>query len=126
MEGHRDDSRLRLLLVTDHRGAGDALAAHLSRHGFDVVARACTPGEAAEAVRTVGVDVALVDGDVACGWRAVVQAVAEPLGRHRVAVLSAYWGQQERSDARRCGIGAAILKAASGAALAGQLRALAA
>jgi len=126
MDASVDSRRLRLLLVTDHRAAGDALAAHLSRHGFEVVARASTPAEAADALRDVAVDVALVDGDVACGWRGVVQALDGLLGRRRVAVLSSYWDQQGRNDARRCGIGAAILKAVTGAALAGQLRALAA
>ncbi len=125
MDAH-DDSTLRLLLVADHQAAGDALATYLSRHGFEVVARASTPAEAAAALRSVSVDVALVDGDVACGWRAVVQALAEPLGRRRVAVLSSYWGQQERTDARQCGIGAAILKAVAGPTLTGALRSLAA
>lgn len=118
--------RFSLLLVSDHRAAGDALADYLTRHGFDLVARASTPAEAAAAVRATHVDVALVDGDLAGGWRPVVQALADPLGRGRIAVLSSYWGQRERSDARTCGIGAALLKRIAGPNLAGQLRALAA
>lgn len=126
MDGPRDDAPLRLLLVSDHRAAGDALVAHLSRHGFEVVVRASTPDQAAAAARSTEIDIALIDGDVACGWRPVVQALAEPLGRRRIAVLSSYWGQQERQDATRCGIGAALLKRIAGSTLAGQLRSLAA
>ena len=126
MDGAPEEPPLRLLLVSDHRAAGDALTAYLSRHGFIVVARASTPAAAAAAAGSSGIDVALIDGDVACGWRPVVAALADPLGRHRIAVLSSYWGQQERSDATRCGIGAALLKRIAGSALAGQLRALAA
>ncbi len=121
----RAETRLRLLLVSDHRAASDALAEYLGRHGFDIVARAATAAEAAAAVRSTSIDVALIDGDLAAGWRAVVQAVAEPLGRNHIAVLSSYLGQQERTDARRSGVGAALLKRVAGANLAGQLRALA-
>ncbi len=120
------DLRPRLLLVSDHPAAGDALADYLARHGFEVVARASNAEQAEAAARATPVDVALVDGDLAAGWRPVVQALAEPLGRARIAVLSSYWGQQERSDARRSGIGAALLKRVAGPVLAGQLRALAA
>ena len=120
------ETRPRLLLVSAHRAAGDALAESLTRHGFDVVARAATPAEAAAAARDTHIDVALVDGDLAGGWRPVVQALADPLGRGRIAVLSSYWGQRERSDAKTCGIGAVLLKRVAGRILAGQLRALAA
>ncbi len=118
------DLRPRLLLVSDHRTAGDALAGYLARHGFEVVARASNAEQAAAAARATLLDVALVDGDLAAGWTSVVQALAEPLGRSRIAVLSSYWGQQKRSDARRCGIGAALLKRVAGPILARQLRAL--
>lgn len=121
----RAETRLRLLLVSDHRAAADALAEYLGRHGFDIVARAATAAEAAAAVRSTSIDVALIDGDLAAGWRSVVQAVAEPLGRNHIAVLSSYLGQQERTDARRSGVGSALLKRVAGANLAGQLRALA-
>ena len=121
-----DDRRLRLLLVSDHRAAGDALTEYLTRHGFDIVARAANAAETAAAVRSMPIDVALVDGDLAAGWRTVVHAVSEPLAHNRIAVLQSYWGQQEWLDARRCGIGATLLKRIAGPNLAGQLRALAA
>ena len=121
-----DDRRVRLLLVSDHRAAGDALTEYLTRHGFDIVARAANASEAAAAVRSMVIDVAMVDGDLAAGWRSVVRAVSEPLEHNRIAVLSSYWGQQERLDARECGIGATLLKRIAGPNLAGQLRALAA
>jgi DNA-binding NarL/FixJ family response regulator len=118
--------RPRVLLISDHVAAGDALAGYLVRNGFDVVGRASNPATAAAVARATPVDVALIDGDLAGGWRSVVQALADPLGRGHIAVLSSYWGQRERSDARRCGIGAALLKRISGPGLAGELRALAA
>ncbi len=117
---------LRLLLVSDHRVAGDALSEYLSRHGFEVVARVSSAAEAAAVVRQTRIDVALVDGDLRSGWRSVVNAVADPLEHGRIAVLSSYWDQQERLDARRCGVGATLLKRLSGSSLVGQLRALAA
>ncbi len=121
-----DRARPRLLLVSDHRAASDALAEYLTLHGFDVVARASNATEAARAVRDVPVDVALVDGDLPAGWLAVVCALTDTLGQHRIAVLSSYWGERERRDARECGIGATLLKRIAGPILAGQLRALAA
>lgn len=121
-----DEQRLKLLLVSDHRVASDALTEYLSRHGFEVVARATTPAEAAAAVHASAIDVVLVDGDVAAGWRSVVRAVGDPPQRRHIAVLAAYWDQQARLDAQRCGVGATLLKRVAGSCLAGQLRALAA
>ncbi len=90
---HSYDRRVRLLLVvSDHRAAGDALTEYLTRHGFDIVARAANAAEAAAAVRSTPIDVALVDGDLAAGWRTVVRAVSEPLEHNRIAVLQSYWG----------------------------------
>ncbi|MDA8203847.1 MAG: hypothetical protein M0Z49_14020 [Chloroflexi bacterium] len=121
-----DHTRPRLLLVSDHRAAGDALAEYLTLHGFDVVARASNASEASRAARATEIDVALVDGDLSAGWTPVVSALADTLGRNRIAVLSSYWGERERRDARECGVGATLLKRIAGPILAGQLRALAA
>ncbi len=122
----RDPRRPRLLLVSDHRAAGDALAEYLTLHGFDVVARASNASDAACAARETAIDVALVDGDLSAGWTTVVRLLADNLGRNRIAVLSSYWGERERRDARECGVGATLLKRIAGPILAGQLRALAA
>lgn len=116
---------MRLLLVSDHRAAGDALTAYLERHGIEVVARVTTPGAAAEAAAMLSPDVALVDAEVACGWRPVVVTLGSVLNSHRIALLSSYWSQHERREATRTGIGATILKRVTGGALALQLRSLA-
>ncbi len=126
MSGPEATAPLRLLLVSDHRAASDALTSYLSRHGFEIVARVATPVDAADAARWARPDVALVDGEVACGWRPVVEALEASLGRQRIAVLSAYWSQQEQQHADRWGVGATLLKRVASATLALQLRSLAA
>jgi len=126
MTGTDASAPLRLLLVSDHRAASDALTSYLSRHGFEIVARVSSPAGAAEAAEWAHPDVALVDGEVACGWRAVVAALEISLCRQRIAVVSAYWTQREQQDADRSGVGATLLKRIASAALALQLRSLAA
>ncbi len=126
MSGTDATAPLRLLLVSDHRQASDALTSYLSRHGFEIVARVASPEEAAAAACWSHPDVALVDGELACGWRPVVDALESSLGRQRIAVVSAYWSRQEQQDADRSGIGATLLKRIASAALALQLRSLAA
>lgn len=117
---------VRVLVVSGHPVASGALVAHLSRHGFEVVATAGNALCAAEAAMRLQPDVALVDADIAGGWRAVVAALEGAMARQRIAVLAAYWSQQERLDATSRGIGATLLKRVDDRTLAGQLRSLAA
>ncbi len=114
----------RLLIVSQHRAAADALSDHLSRHGFVVVARATCAGTAAHEVRDARPDVVLVDADVPGGWRPVVAALDGLLDRGRIAVLAAYWRSDEQREAIASGIGATLLKHLDGSALARRLRAL--
>ncbi len=114
----------RLLIVSQHRAAADALSDHLSRHGFVVVARATCAGTAAHEVRATRPDVVLVDADVPGGWRPVVTALDGLLDRGRIAVLAAYWRADEQREAVASGIGGTLLKHLDGSALARRLREL--
>lgn len=126
MKPRAEVGAVRLLLVSDHHATGDALTAYLERHGIEVVARVATPRAAAEAAQLLRPDVALVDAEVSCGWRSVVVTLGSVLNSHHIALLSAYWSQQERREASRTGVGATILKRVAGGALVLQLRSLAA
>ena len=117
---------IRLLVVSGHPVAAGALSAHLSRHGFDVVASVSDARAAAEAAARLTPDIALVDADTSDGWRSIVAALEGALSHQRIAVLAAYWSQQERRDANLRGIGATLLKRVDDRELAGQLRLLAA
>jgi DNA-binding NarL/FixJ family response regulator len=112
----------RLLIVSQHRAATDALCDHLSRHGF-IVARASCESAAREAA-TARPDVVLLDADVAGGWRPMVAALSDLIPADRIAVLAAYWHADEQREAVASGIGGTLLKHLDGSALARQLRAL--
>jgi DNA-binding NarL/FixJ family response regulator len=114
----------RLLIVSDHVAASDALAAHLGRHGFTVVGEVRSPASAALAARTCAPDLVLVDGAIRGGWRAVANALEGVLPRQRIVVLAAYLGADEAREARDAGIGATILKHVEGGSLASRLRAI--
>ncbi|HEX8939183.1 MAG TPA: 2-oxoacid:acceptor oxidoreductase family protein [Candidatus Limnocylindrales bacterium] len=114
----------RLLIVSQHRAAAEALSDHLSRHGFVVVARATCGGTAAHQVRATRPDVVLVDGDVPGGWQQVVTALDGLLDRGRIAVLASYWRSDEQREAVASGIGGTLLKHLDGSALARRLREL--
>jgi pyruvate-ferredoxin/flavodoxin oxidoreductase len=112
----------RLLIVSQHRAATEALCDHLSRHGF-AVAQATTETAAREASANCP-DVVLVDGDVPGGWRPVVSALRDCIPAGRIAVLASYWHADEQREAVASGIGGTLLKHLDGSALARQLRAL--
>jgi pyruvate-ferredoxin/flavodoxin oxidoreductase len=119
------DSRLplrRLLIVSQHRAATEALSDHLSRHGF-IVAQATCDSAAREAAADRP-DVVLLDADVPGGWRPVVAALRDLIPAERIAVLASYWHADEQREAVASGIGGTLLKHLDGSALARQLRAL--
>lgn len=115
----------RLLLVSDHRAASEALRVHLAHHGFSIVAHARSAGGAADAVRGECPDVVLIDAAVLGGWQEVVAALDGLVAKDHIAVLAAYWSTDARRAATRTGIGATLLKRVEGAELANRLRALA-
>jgi pyruvate-ferredoxin/flavodoxin oxidoreductase len=112
----------RVLIVSQHRAATEALCDHLSRHGF-VVAQASCESAAREAA-TARPDVVLLDADVAGGWRPMVAALRDLIPVGRIAVLASYWHADEQREAVASGIGGTLLKHLDGSALARQLRAL--
>jgi len=112
----------RLLIVSQHRAAADALCDHLSRHGF-VVAQASSESAAREAA-TARPDVVLLDADVSGGWRPIVAALRDLVPADRIAVLASYWHADEQREAIAGGIGGTLLKHLDGSALARQLREL--
>jgi DNA-binding NarL/FixJ family response regulator len=116
----------RLILVSDDPAASEALAVHLTRHGFVLVGQVRSAEAARIAARYTEPDVVLVDAAISGGWRAVVEALDGVLESGRIAVLASYWGADERQEAAESGIGAAILKAVEGGALALRLREIAA
>jgi DNA-binding NarL/FixJ family response regulator len=120
----RPDMVRRLLIVSDHLAASDALAAHLGRHGFVVVGEVRSARSAALAARTCDPDLVLVDGALRGGWRAVAEALDGVVPRSRIVVLEAYLGADEARNARDAGIGATILKHVEGGSLASRLRAI--
>lgn len=112
----------RLLIVSDHVAASDALAAHLNRHGFAVVGEVRSARSAALAARTCNPDLVVVDGAVRGGWRAVAEALDGVMPRCRIVLLTAYLGSDEVRAAREAGLGATILKHVEGGTLASRLR----
>jgi pyruvate-ferredoxin/flavodoxin oxidoreductase len=112
----------RLLIVSQHRAATEALCDHLSRHGF-IVAQASCEAAAREAA-AAHPDVVLLDADVAGGWRPVLAALRDLVAAERIAVLASYWHADEQREAVASGIGGTLLKHLDGTALARQLRAL--
>ena len=112
----------RLLIVSQHRAATEALSDHLSRHGF-TVAQASSDSAAREAA-SVRPEVVLLDADVSGGWRPVVAALRDVVPPGRIAVLASYWHSDEQREAVASGIGGTLLKHLDGSALARQLRAL--
>jgi pyruvate-ferredoxin/flavodoxin oxidoreductase len=113
----------RLLIVSQHRAATEALCDHLSRHGFSIVAQA-TAETAARDCEASSPDVVLLDADVPGGWRPVVAALRDCIPPERIAVLASYWHADEQREAVASGIGGTLLKHLDGSALARQLRAL--
>jgi pyruvate-ferredoxin/flavodoxin oxidoreductase len=113
----------RLLIVSQHRAATEALCDHLSRHGFSIVALA-TAETAARDCASSSPDVVLLDADVPGGWRPVVAALRHCIPAERIAVLASYWHADEQREAVASGIGGTLLKHLDGSALARQLRAL--
>ena len=112
----------RLLIVSQHRAATEALCDHLSRHGFIVAQAACeTAAREAIAARP---DVVLLDADVTGGWRPIVAALRDLIPPERIAVLASYWHADEQREAAASGIGGTLLKHLDGSALARQLREL--
>ena len=112
----------RLLIVSQHRAATEALSDHLSRHGFIVAQASCeTAARQAAAARP---DVVLLDADVTGGWRPMVAALRDLIPPDRIAVLASYWHADEQREAVAGGSGGTLLKALDGTALARQLRAL--
>jgi pyruvate-ferredoxin/flavodoxin oxidoreductase len=114
----------RLLIVSQHRAATEALCDHLSRHGFTIVAQATCAETAAREAETSCPDVVLLDADVPGGWRPVVAALRDRIPAERIAVLASYWHADEQREAVASGIGGTLLKHLDGSALARQLRAL--
>jgi pyruvate-ferredoxin/flavodoxin oxidoreductase len=112
----------RLLIVSQHRAATEALCDHLSRHGF-IVAQASSDTAAREAAN-VRPEVVLLDADVAGGWRPVVASLRDIVPPGKIAVLASYWHSDEQREAVAGGIGGTLLKHLDGSALARQLRAL--
>jgi pyruvate-ferredoxin/flavodoxin oxidoreductase len=114
----------RLLIVSQHRAATEALCDHLSRHGFTIVAQATSAESAAREASSVRPDVVLLDADVPGGWPPVVAALRDLIPAERIAVLASYWHAEEQREAVASGIGGTLLKHLDGSALARQLRAL--
>ena len=114
----------RLLIVSQHRAATEALCDHLSRHGFTIVAQATSAESAAREACAVRPDVVLLDADVPGGWPPVVAALRDLIPAERIAVLASYWHADEQREAVASGIGGTLLKHLDGNALARQLRAL--
>jgi DNA-binding NarL/FixJ family response regulator len=114
----------RLLIVSQHRAATEALSDHLSRHGFEIVAQANCAESAAREALAVCPDVVLLDADVPGGWRPVVAALRDCIPADRIAVLASYWHADEQREAIATGIGGTLLKHLDGSALARQLREL--
>jgi pyruvate-ferredoxin/flavodoxin oxidoreductase len=114
----------RLLIVSQHRAATEALCDHLSRHGFTIVAQATSADSAAREASSVRPDVVLLDADVPGGWPPVVAALRDLIPAERIAVLASYWHAEEQREAIASGIGGTLLKHLDGSALARQLRAL--
>ena len=114
----------RLLIVSQHRAATEALCDHLSRHGFVIVAQATSADSAAREALSVRPDVVLLDADVPGGWPPVVAALRDLIPAERIAVLASYWHAEEQREAVASGIGGTLLKHLDGSALARQLRAL--
>ena len=112
----------RLLIVSQHRAATEALCDHLSRHGFIVALASCE--SAAREAATARPDVVLLDADVAGGWRPMAAALRDLVPAERIAVLASYWHADEQREAVASGIGGTLLKHLDGSALARQLRAL--
>ncbi len=112
----------RLLIVSQHRAATEALCDHLSRHGFIVAQASCE--SAAREAATARPDVVLLDADVAGGWRPMAAALRDLVPPERIAVLASYWHTDEQREAVASGIGGTLLKHLDGSALARQLRAL--
>ncbi len=112
----------RLLIVSQHRAATEALCDHLSRHGFIVAQAACE--SAAREAAAARPDVVLLDADVTGGWRPIVAALRDLIPPERIAVLASYWHADEQREAAASGIGGTLLKHLDGSALARQLRAL--
>jgi pyruvate-ferredoxin/flavodoxin oxidoreductase len=112
----------RLLIVSQHRAATEALSDHLSRHGFIVAQASCE--SAARQAADSRPDVVLLDADVAGGWRPLVAALRDVIPPGRIAILASYWHADEQREAVAGGIGGTLLKHLDGNALARQLRAL--
>jgi len=112
----------RLLIVSQHRAATEALCDHLSRHGFIVAQASCE--SAAREAAAARPDVVLLDADVSGGWRPMVAALRDLIPAGRIAVLASYWHADEQREAVASGIGGTLLKHLDGSALARQLRAL--
>ncbi len=120
----RDAPPCRLLLVSDHRAAADALGTHLSHHGFTIVAHETAAAMAADAARREHPDVVLIDAAVPGGWQQIVAALGDSVPKDHIAVLAAYWSTDARRAASRTGIGATLLKRVEGVELVNRLRAL--
>ena len=120
------DPPLRLLLVSGNRATSDALSSHLGRRGFPIITRATSAEGATHAARSSEIDVTLVDASVPEGWRAVVGALEGVVHPSSIVVLAPYWPADERRDAARRGIGAALLTGADRHALATRLHAVSA
>jgi pyruvate-ferredoxin/flavodoxin oxidoreductase len=114
----------RLLIVSQHRAATEALCDHLSRHGFTIVAQATSAESAAREACAVRPDVVLIDADVPGGWPPVVAVLRDLIPAERIAVLASYWHADEQREAVASGIGGTLLKHLDGSALARQLREL--
>ena len=112
----------RLLIVSQHRAATEALCDHLSRHGFAVALASCE--SAAREAAAARPDVVLLDADVAGGWKPMVDALSDLIPAGRIAVLASYWHADEQREAVASGIGGTLLKHLDGSALARQLREL--
>jgi len=108
----------RLLIVSQHRAATEALCDHLSRHGFAIVAQATSAESAARDCAASNPDVVLLDADVPGGWRPVVAALRDCIPAERIAVLASYWHADEQREAVASGIGGTLLKHLDGSALA--------
>src|SRR5450759_2712863 len=114
----------RLLIVSQHRAATEALCDHLSRHGFTIVAQATSADSAAREASSARPDVVLLDADVPGGCPPVLAALRDFIPAERIAVLASYWHAEEQREAIASGIGGTLLKHLDGSALARQLRAL--
>jgi DNA-binding NarL/FixJ family response regulator len=112
----------RLLIVSQHRAAAEALSDHLSRHGFTVAQASCEI--AARQAAADRPDVVLLDADVAGGWKPMVAVLRDLVPPGRIAILASYWHADEQHEAVAGGIGGTLLKHLDGNALARQLRAL--